>query len=246
MARSRRVAGLLKASAFALSAGAWAVGCAAGTDVPAKREAIASNEEALTPASGTLPNCNDPSTPHTVVQAFRHRRCSGGTGAACYWGRAPTPEVVDQTAHAYEENVWSEIAHSNGYEYLLRLVSTTEPALELRTTQPRYFPTRQFFGVGIEYQPVTGLPANPPYYMEPPAAPVYPTFNVNIPFGPTKADWNTEVGLATGPTWAGPTDGMNPPVNSEFWRCVTVLDEGGTAIDFFVLMDEHDPVGPDW
>jgi hypothetical protein len=245
MARGRGVAGLLKVCVVAAGWCPLALGCAVGDDIPPQKEAVASTAQAFSPAPGTQPNCNDPSTPHTVVRAIPHRGCTG-TGASCYWGKTPTPGVVDPIAHNYEVNLWTHLTRGNGYEYLLKLVSTTEPAEEGQGKGRKYFPDHYFFGTGIEYEPADGLPVNPPYYMVPPAHPVYPTFDAKIPFGPSAADWDTEVTLATGPTWAGPSGGMNPPVDSEFWRCVTVLDVAGNKIDFFVLMDEHDPVGPDW
>jgi hypothetical protein len=245
----RGAGGFVVAWVFAAGLASGAIGCGAGADVPPpKKELSASVQQAFTPPPESQPNCNDPRTPSTVVMAIPHSRCVG-SGASCYWGPAPTPGVTDPTVQNYEWTLWGDVYQSNGYEYLLQIVSTTEPPNEGPNGERKFFPpsSHLFFGVGIEYQAEAGLPPNPPYYMQPPASPVYPTFSPNVYFGPTPADWSTEVGLATGPTWAGPSNGMNPPVNSEFWRCVTVLDTSGNRIDFFVLMDEHDPTpGQPW
>jgi hypothetical protein len=249
MARRQGAGGFVVAWVFAAGLASGAIGCGAGADVPQKRERTASVQQAFTPPSGSQPNCNDSRTPTTVVMAIPHAGCIGGAGADCYWGPAPTPGVADPTEQKYERNLWSYVYQSNGYEYLLQIVSTTEPPDEGPNGERKFFPStgHLFFGVGIEYEPQSGLPANPPYYMQPPVPPVYPTFNPNVYFGPDTSDWNNEVTFATGPTWAGPSGGANPPVNSEFWRCVTVLDQAGNQIDYFVLMDEHDPTpGHPW
>ena len=64
--------------------------------------------------------------------------------------------------------------------------------------------------------------------------------NSNAFFGPTLVDWFAEIALATGPTYAGPNQD-HPPVNSDYYSCVQIIDRCGHPLDAFVLMDRHDP-----
>jgi hypothetical protein len=228
-----------------------AAGCTANVADGAPPEGETGSIEEAFSTLEAPPNCNDQSTPHTTVRAIRHSAAYLGPGAGGYWQPAPThPDPCAQCTN-YETKLATFVHQSNRYEYLLQLVSTTEQfePLPVRSqTRLKKFvppPDRKFFGVGVEYQASALLPPNPPRYSQPPAAPVFPTFSPRVFFGPTAHDWHTEVRLATGPTWAGLSTppGENLPVDSEFWKCVTVIDETNKPIDFFVLMDEHDPSG---
>jgi hypothetical protein len=212
----------------------FAAGCVASADPPASDHSAATTEQAFTPTT-PAPNCNDPSTPSTVVQAIPHLGCSGPPGAGCYWAPFPTQFDPCPQCATYENTLRGSVFQANGYEYLVRILSTTQRNKE-------YLPWGHLFlGVGIKYDG-----ANPPSDAVPPLSPRFPTFNPQQVFSATFHDWQMEVTLATNPaTWDQPF-GNNPPVDSDWFSCVKVLDQSFQPIDFFVLMDEHDPEGPPW
>jgi hypothetical protein len=167
--------------------------------------------------------------------AIKHSGPYAGPGAGGYW--APTPEPLPPTAlpYIYETQLWDNVWQSNGYLYLLKLISTNFKL-------PGWMPwERLIFGVGIEAQG-----ASPAWYWTPPAHPVFPSIGSPSFFGATQHDYDAELALSSNPAYTAQPNGTNFPVNAITWPCVTIVDQDKNPIDFFPLMDEHDPSGLPW
>ena len=198
------------------------------------------------------PDCNRRDTPHSTFLALKHSDQAADASNG-YWRAFPN-SGVDAKVSTYESNVWS-IYHTNGYEYLLKLLTTTQTDNKVF----QYKPDHAFFAVGVGDQY-----ASPAWIVSPPASPKYPDFSCwdacqgsaacyarNIdagkckPFKPTDIDYQREYSLAT-----DIANRYNPSVPNELmsqqWTCATILDVVGNRIDFFVLMDEHDPSSNPW
>ncbi len=119
----------------------------------------------------------------------------------------------------YEADIKANVPMANGYEYLVSM--SNDP----QSLGPAYL------AVGINEW-------NTPRR----DSPLWTSPN---PGGPAAAtDWNREYSIAE--------SGQNPPVNAIFvpLQCVWVVaidgPRAGTVIDYFPLMDLHDPNGPNW
>jgi hypothetical protein len=241
---------LLGAAACAVSAG-----CGRGDDDKAHGEETEATQQAYAPIPW---DCNNPLTPAATFRAIPHSSGYTGPGGR-NWITTPTPPpppppspptwvqelmyeiaMADyQKTHAYEVALWDNVVQSNGYAYLLQLISTNFK-IELPDGGTGYMPTDHLiFGVGIEAQD-----ANPSWYPSPPAQPVFPSWKGF--FGVSSQEFAAETALATDPQYTAQPDGTNYPVNAIAWTCVTIVDETGAKIDFFPMMDEHDPSGLPW
>lgn len=177
--------------------------------------------EAFQPLATSLPQCDPQSpgyTPGVNVQAIPR------SGQAGYWRSFPNPGVTDPVLQ-YEQQFWS-IFHANGYEYEVQVVIGASG---------NWIPvTSRFFLVGI-----TDAAASPPYLMSPPAPPAVRRPIFGVPFSPLASDHASEESLDL-------ADSAVPPVWSDSYPCVTVLDASGVFLDFFPLAGRHDPSGQPW
>jgi hypothetical protein len=117
----------------------------------------------------------------------------------------------------YEQDIWSQVYRSNGYAYLV-LVTVVGGG------------SRPYVGVGIN-----SSTANPAWSYTPPPPPGHPMGG-----SPTQADWDAELNLvATAP-------GTDSDVQARYLTCVQVVSTSGQVLDFFPVMDVHDPNHPPW
>jgi hypothetical protein len=219
---ARRILSTLFAGATASIAIA---GCsssdAARSGNPARGESTDSTAQAVV---NGLPDCNNPKTDHSKFMALAH---SPGVGAGTYWshtGRDPNPWSTTDLPKAYEFELWDNVWQSNGYLYQVKLLSTTVWTNKIGNV---------FLGTGIGAQGHGYLDSPPPNVP-------WPTYDGTF-YGPTAHDYNAEVADFT-----SPPSNANYPVEADAWSCVTIVDPYGNPIDFFVLMDTHDPTQPPW
>ena len=167
-----------------------------------------------------IPQCNPnvlPNQPFTYVRAIP--RAQGG-----YTHSFPNAGMTGDV-QTYESRLWS-IPRANGYEYLVQVVVNMNG---------QWVPTTsQFFIVGI-----MDLNASPPYLMSPPAPSGIRLPAGTTPFSPTAYDFQAEENLDS--AYYG-----KPPVSSDSYGCVAVLNASGTLIDFFPLVAKFDPSGQPW
>jgi len=261
MRKTRNWIGFIGISGIAIALGA---GCSSATpegdpnlDGRPAKPARAGGDDAVTQADTTGnpgPDCNRRDTPHSTFMAIKHTD-QAFDAANGYWRAFPN-SGLDATVTSYESKLWS-IYHTNGYEYVLKLVGSTQTGLDMKV--PQYKPDHVFFGVGIGDQL-----ASPAWILTPPLKAKLPDFRCwdqcqgnaayyqrlvadgkCTAFKPTDVDYQGEYALAT-----DPASRYNPMVPNELesqqWTCATIIDVGGNVLDFFVLMDEHDPHGDPW
>jgi hypothetical protein len=223
---------------IALFAAGW-LGCSADP-IPSKgTEKVESASQGISTSSGSGGTLSGSSSgsgnyplppacangPENVVYAHFHTSTSVPGYLTGYTDSFPLPSTVDPypAVQAYEQEIWDHVYRSNGYAYLV-------------TWDPQ---SPSFVAVGINSSTTT-----PPYSMTPPAGNVWPG-------SPTTADWDEEYGLA-GTHTGGPVSAHYPPLT-----CVQVLAFGdgnplegarqrGTLLEFFPVVELHDPNGPDW
>jgi hypothetical protein len=211
----------LGALGFALALGAGWLGCAADA-VPEK----APERTAATSQSLTIPSAVQCSGPTTTVYAYPHSTSSYPGYLTRYTDRFPVPcgsgagyvTTCGSAVNQYEDAVWSQVYRSNGYEYKVNYCWSTPNGPQCGV----------FLGVGINSDI-----ANPPYSMSPPAA------DTNGP--PTTPDWDAEYTLAS-ENQAYPVSARFPPVTCAEVRAV----DTGEVLDFFAVIDLHDPYNPPW
>jgi hypothetical protein len=234
MTRTSKLGTLVFVSALAAG---W-IGCAVDATPPDKGpEPVAKTSSALTPPP---PFCGPGGTPTTTVKAFRHTTSYnpsfspspyavsahyGGQSSAGYSMPCGTP-IGDATGYmvscgsdpnVYEEDLWGQAYRSNGYAYWVSV--------------PLPFGSRMFVGVGIN-----SSTASPAWSYTPPPPPGHPAGG-----SPTTADWDAELNLVS---TAPGTDG---DVQARYLPCVQVVAaDTGQVLDFFPLMDFHDPEFPPW
>jgi hypothetical protein len=242
--------------AAALAAG-W-MGCAADATSPDKGpEPVASSSAALTATSSSgivvqagpdgtpVPNCDQ--GPWTTVMALPHSAAytnafepSNYTVSANYggqWGGYSMPcgtPVSGSTGYlvpcgsdpnVYEQDLYSQVYRSNGYAYFV--YATVEYPVG---NVPRGL-SRTFIGVGIN-----SSTASPAWSVTPPPAPGHP-----VGGSPTSSDWAAEQNLvSTAP-------GASGDVQANYLTCVQVVAaDTGVILDFFPVLDLHDPINPPW
>jgi hypothetical protein len=236
---------LVVAGSFvALTVGGW-VGCSV-EGAPSKAvEKLASTSQALAPSSsggtgtsgnsdaGPPPMCAN--GPKVTVWARCHESSDVVGYLTPYTDPFPLPYEADggavnsnATVYAYEEAVWNDILGANGYAYQI--------------SQTEYPQSDADFSVAVGINQET---TSPTYSMTPTAG--------NQPYSgepPRTSDWDEEYELANEYSSVS-------PVYSQYLECVEVVALGngtsaegclprGTHIEFFPLLDHHDPNGPNW
>lgn len=219
------VTGFVASLALALAAG-----CTNGDVNPPKEVVSQSQQEAIII---TPPSCSSNNT--KWVHAHRHTASSGEAG----YTRAFPNNTGVATVDNYERSLWN-IPHTDGYEYLVdNTFWTAGCAPGIYTTCVPVAGTALVYLVGI-----LDSNASPAYNMSPPSpANVRTPWTVGGTFWASSYDYSTELTLSQNVDTAAPG---HAPLNSSHGVCVGILDESNNFIDYFPLVDIHDPAGHNW